>query len=155
IRICIRRFIMLYSVVLSRGTEKENVRIQRLTSILQPSRKCSTSSLTNPSYSGSLVAVSSQSLQNIRRRGISSQRRADLRSLNLATYSNQHLTGDCHTLRASGVSVRSRRHASEDRVRHRHPQLVLHEFRIADAHERPDTGEYGNAELLNPPQKCL
>ena len=48
-----------------------------------------------------------------------------------------------------------RGHPRHNRIRHAHPQIVLHELRIAQTRQRPDPRDHRNPETLNPPQKLL
>ncbi len=96
-----------------------------------------------------------ESLQNIRRGGISALGSADLRTLHPVSDRRQHLASDGHAFGTCRFRGRSLRHPMEDFIRHGNPELVLHELSVSGTHQWPNSGHYGNSEVFNPSQKAL
>src|SRR5215470_11476230 len=97
----------------------------------------------------------SQCFENVHSRGVATHGCADLRSLNLTLNRLQHFPRDMDAFFARGLRSWCCRHPMENLIGHRDAQLVLHEFSIADAHQRPDSSHHRNAAVFDPAEKCF
>src|SRR5436853_6697815 len=95
------------------------------------------------------AAFAAEYFEHVNRDGITAHGRADLCSLYQLARGTQHLARDGDAFSASGVSIGAAAHALDDAFRDRDLQLVLHEFSIADALQRPDAGHDRDAAVLD------
>src|SRR6185437_11226331 len=67
----------------------------------------------------------------------------------------EHFLRDADAFAARGVGCVGLSHAQHDFFRHGYAQVVFHEFRVAQAGERPNAGDHRNAEFPDAFQKIL
>ena len=88
-------------------------------------------------------------------RVVAPERRAHLHAFHHGAHRLQHLLRDHDSLAARGLGRVGLRHAQHDLFRHGHAQIVLHEFGIAQAGQRPDAGDHRNAESFDATEELL
>ncbi len=81
--------------------------------------------------------------------GIAAEGSADLDALHEGAHGFEHLLCDEDAFFAGGVGCVGLGHAQHDFFRHGDAQIVLHELGIAQAGERPDAGDDGDAEFAD------
>src|ERR1700682_4492201 len=96
-----------------------------------------------------------ESLQNIDCGAIAALGSADLSALNPVAERCQHFASDRHAFFPSRLRTWSPGHPVHDFIGYRNSQLVLHEFSVAGAYQRPDSGHYRNSAMFDPFQEIL
>ena len=97
----------------------------------------------------------SERFEHIYCRTVTPLRRTDLRPLHRVPNGKQHFPRNRHTFGPRRFRRLRPRHAFQNRIRHRNPELVFHELGIAHADQRPDSGYHGDAAVFDSPQKVF
>src|SRR5579871_3914649 len=100
-------------------------------------------------------ALVAEDFQHVDGGVVLSERSTDLSALDDVAKAQEHLTGDGDAFGTSFFGVCGFGHAPHDFVGHGDAQFVLHEFRVAQAGEWPDSGYDRNTNMLNVTEKCF
>src|SRR4030095_13926666 len=96
-----------------------------------------------------------ESLQHIDGGGVSTEGRADLRSLHHLANCRQHFTSDRDPFFAGRFWIWRPAHSVEHGIRNRDSKFISHELGIPHAHQWPDSRDHGNTAVLNAAKKVF